>query len=603
MRKLLLLIAVIASCSLSVESQNLLAGWDGNGVTGATSKPNDVGWLNNVTASIPWTVANGSGGCRFRDSGVTGGYTAGSFTYEIGGAALTSRQLMFRWDADAYVTSFYAYPVTLEACSSYTFTMDFVCGGSATPPQNLTVGISTTPIGTGRLSSQTFTSASTNLLYRTANYTFITGATGGIYYMTFNGPRSWFGINNLLLKKNSNKLLDVTTSSLALTNVNKTASFTIAGNSLPNAVNITAPAGITLSKTTVSGADAQCGVQVTATYNYTQPLLTKDTIVVTTDTVGGTITKKIPFTYTKPTLSVFERSIEIENNGKSYPLTISSVNNTVDSVYVYGTNGFTVSKSGYAASDFVSNNLSVDVTSIAAPGESGKLIFKGPHNVLIDSIIVKKVAPYTRYYIRQNTSQLVFGSSSAGAFPVLTAQNGLSSQKFIFRKVNVNPASTIDTVYIVQDSLYRALRKSSANAWDTELGAPSVNSKWVVQSQGNNIVSLLNTVTGKVIGTDALTANSRMYTDKTWVAGNNTEWVLVDAGINTAVNRINSVNPTVIVDHRLLRVVNAESYTVYSVQGIKVMDVRKNTSDTRVVLNQGIYVVKTNNGVTKVIVE
>ncbi|MFT3752043.1 MAG: hypothetical protein QM800_03935 [Paludibacter sp.] len=602
MRKLLLLIAVIASCSLSVESQNLLAGWDGNGVTGTASKPNDVGWLNNVTASIPWTVANGSGGCRFRDSGATGGYTAGSFTYEIGGAALTTRQLMFRWDADTYVTSFYAYPVTLEACSSYTFTMDFVCGGSATPPQNITVGISTTPIGSGRLSSQTFTSASTNVLYRTANYTFITGATGGIYYMTFNGPRSWFGVNNLFLKKNSNKLLDVATSSLPLTNVTKSANFKIAGNALPNAINITAPAGITLSRTTVPASESQCGVEITATYNYTQPSLTKDTIVVTTDTVGGVITKKIPFTYTKPTVNVFERSIEIEDNGKSYPLAISSVNNTVDSLYVYGTNGFAVAKRGYASSDFVNNNLSVDVTATAALGESGKLIFKDPQNVLIDSITVKKVAPYTRYYIRQNTSQLVFGSTSA-AYPVLTTQSGLNSQKFIFRKVNVNPASTIDTVYIVQDSLYRALRKSSANAWDTELGAPSANSKWVVQSQGNNIVSLLNTVTGKVIGTDALTANSRMYTDKTWVAGNNTEWVLADAGTSTAVKRINAVSPAVIVDHKSLRVINAESFTIYNVQGVKVMDVRKNTSDTRVVLNQGIYVVKTNNGVTKVIVE
>lgn len=602
MRKLLLLIAVIASCSLSVESQNLLAGWDGNGVTGTASKPNDVGWLNNVTASIPWTVANGSGGCRFRDSGVTGGYAAGSFTYESGVPALTSRQLMFRWDATAYSTSYYAYPVILEACSTYIFSFDYCYGGSGSAGLTLTAGISTTANGTDRLSSKTFTTTAASVL-RTGTYTFSTGATAGTYYMTFNGAWAWFGVANLSLKKYSNKLLDVATGSLALTNVNKTANFTIAGNALPNAINITAPAGITLSKTSVTGAEAQCGVQITATYNYTQPSLTKDTIVVTTDTVGGTITKKIPFTYTKPTINVFERSIEIENNGKSYPLAISSVNNTVDSVYVYGTTGFTVAKRGYAASDFVNNYLSVDVTSSAAEGETGKLIFKGPQNVLIDSILVKKVAPYTRYYIRQNTSQLVFGSTNAGAFPVLTTQNGLSSQKFIFRKVNVNPASTIDTVYIVQDSLYRTLRKSSANAWDSDLGIPSANSKWVVQSQGNNIVSLLNTVSGKVIGTDALTANSRMYVDKTWVAGNNTEWILVDAGVSTAVNKTNAVSPTVIVDHKSLRVLNAASYAVYNVQGVKVMDVSRNTAETSVVLNQGIYIVKTSNGVTKVIVE
>ena len=145
-----LLIAVVAVIQLN--AQNLLTGWDGNGLTGTASKPNDVGWLNTVSASVPWQVANGSGGCRFRDYNVTGGHTG--FTNESDASTVTTRQLMLRYDNNAYSTSTYAFPVTLDGCSTYNFTFDYVCGGSATPPKNLTVGISTTAAATGRLSSK-----------------------------------------------------------------------------------------------------------------------------------------------------------------------------------------------------------------------------------------------------------------------------------------------------------------------------------------------------------------------------------------------------------------------------------------------------------------
>lgn len=200
------LIAFFAVVSLNAASKvqvtNLMAGWDGNGITGAASKPNDVGWTNSVTASIPWTVANGSGGCRFRDSGVSGGYTAGSFTFE-GGAAVTTRQLMLRYDNAAYSASYYAYPVTLEANSSYTFSFDYVCGGSATPPQTLTVGAGLSSNASDRVSSKVFTTSNSATVYVNGTYTFISGATAGTYYITFNGDYAWFGINNLSLTKNA----------------------------------------------------------------------------------------------------------------------------------------------------------------------------------------------------------------------------------------------------------------------------------------------------------------------------------------------------------------------------------------------------------------
>jgi hypothetical protein len=294
MRKLFTLIVISIALSTAMPMfaivPNLLNGWDGSGATGTLSKPNDVGWLNTVTASIPWTVANGSGGCRFRDSGVSGGYTAGSFTYESGGAALTTRQLMFRWDATAYSSSIYAFPVTLEACTTYTFSMDYVCGGSATPPQNITVGVSTTANSTGRLSSKVLTTTTSAVIFRSGTYTFTTGVTAGTYYMTFNGAYAWFGIANLNLVKSTDQSLATSKAYMFFDNSSDglTKTFIVQGGALTSPVTLTSPSGITLSSYSISAADAQCGVTVTASFNNSKSI-SNDTIYMT----SGTLTKKI----------------------------------------------------------------------------------------------------------------------------------------------------------------------------------------------------------------------------------------------------------------------------------------------------------------------
>ena len=137
MRKLFTLFFVLLSIAFttSLMAQNLIAGWSGNGVTGDLSKPNLVGWTNTSYASIPWSTANSSGGCRFRDAGT--GYTAGTFTNEADGSVNDGRQLMLRYDGGAYSASIYGFPVELEANKSYTFTVDFLIGGSDSAPKNL----------------------------------------------------------------------------------------------------------------------------------------------------------------------------------------------------------------------------------------------------------------------------------------------------------------------------------------------------------------------------------------------------------------------------------------------------------------------------------
>lgn len=284
-----LLLSVIFALSSTLSAQNLLAGWEGNGVTGTLSKPNDVGWLNTVSASIPWNTANSSSGCRFRDSGVTGGYTAGSYTIE-GGGTLTTRMLMLRYDNSAYSSSVYAYKVTLEACATYTFSWDYVCGGSGTPPQNITVGISTTANSTGRLSSKTFTTTNSTTIFRSGTYTFTTGTTAGDYYLTFNGAAVWYGIANLSLIKSNEQSLSVSKQYAFFDNSadGLTETFLVQGSSLSEPINLTAPAGISLNPSVISAADAQCGVTVTASYNNTVNIK-NGTINITSGTFSKTI--------------------------------------------------------------------------------------------------------------------------------------------------------------------------------------------------------------------------------------------------------------------------------------------------------------------------
>ncbi|NLK48432.1 MAG: hypothetical protein GX296_06455 [Bacteroidales bacterium] len=198
-----LILFVLGLFSAQIYSQNLIAGWDGDGVTGENSKPNDVGWLSSVDG-VPWSTANSGGGCRFRDPGEDNcvGYTNEDGTENLG------RQLMLRWDGSPYNTAVYAYPVELEGNSTYEFSLDFLLGGSSTAPKNMTVGASTTPDLTGQLVAETFTSTDDVKVYRRVSILFTT-STAGTYYVTFTGAWAWYGITNLYLEKSDVQLTEL----------------------------------------------------------------------------------------------------------------------------------------------------------------------------------------------------------------------------------------------------------------------------------------------------------------------------------------------------------------------------------------------------------
>lgn len=213
---------VILLWTTQLSAQNLIQNWSGNGVTGDASKPNNVGWLNTVSASIPWNTANGSGGCRFRDAGV--GFTAGTFTNEDG-SANNSRQLMLRYDNSAYSSSVYAFPVTLAANTTYDFSIDFLCGGNATPPQDMTIGASTTASAAGQIVTKTITTTKSATVYRNATLTFAS-TSAGTYYITIAAAWGWYGVTNLNLVKSSVQLNELNNqyNNLVLENPNEVVS-------------------------------------------------------------------------------------------------------------------------------------------------------------------------------------------------------------------------------------------------------------------------------------------------------------------------------------------------------------------------------------------
>ena len=505
--------------------------WDGNDITGATSYPNMWGW-DNTTTAIPWNTANSTGGCRYRDYNVTNGHT--TFTYESDGSTSTSRQLMLRFDNGAYSSSYYSYPVKLESCKTYDFDWDYVLGGSGTPPNTITVGIDTTKTGAGRLSSKTFTTTSSQTVYRHGTYTFTTGQRAGVYYLTINaGAAAWYGVTNLSLKENTTPAILVSQATLAFNNVTKSIEFGIKGNVLTSDVTITAPTGITLSRTTIPVAETECsGTSVTATYDFTQDVASGDIVL-----VSGEAKDTVRFTFTKPTFSFVDTILNVENNGKAYQFRVKSDNNTVDTLYVSASDGFSLSKDKYTADDMISGSFIVKVKTLANVGTTGKLIFYSSYSGVEfqkDSVDLVSIAVSPRYYIKHNAGGLVIGNHTSGLYPALTEKTGAATQKFFLRKVNIDPAASVDTFNIVQDASYLVMKKVATSNWDTELGIPDDNAKWTRQDMGSGIYTITNTATNKVLGTDAVTANSRLYDDKAYSAGGNMEWLFVDASTEDA---------------------------------------------------------------------
>jgi len=164
-----------------------MSGWAGPDGAG-TGKPTDYGWSAS-SASIPWNTAGYPGGVRYEQ-----------VTHQLeAGGSFTGRLMTIRWDAGAYSSASYFYPVTLAANTTYELSFLYEYWSNASSAQTITVGISTAANAANRYHSQAFLTSAGAQRLRRGNFQF-TSREAGTYYLTFNGTYAMCGIGDFSLK-------------------------------------------------------------------------------------------------------------------------------------------------------------------------------------------------------------------------------------------------------------------------------------------------------------------------------------------------------------------------------------------------------------------
>ncbi len=172
MKKTLLFLICLITWLAPVQAQNLVAGWDGNGKTGAGSEPNQFGWDCTNLQAASWTQA-GAGGVRYMDN---------AYAYCPG------RLLFVRWDGvgGTNATSIYSYPVALELGKAYRFTMKYTHHSNS--KTDFTIGVNSKKDNTGEsLASGTLVPNTQS--FKEAEFKIVPSASM-TYYITIGSPAS-----------------------------------------------------------------------------------------------------------------------------------------------------------------------------------------------------------------------------------------------------------------------------------------------------------------------------------------------------------------------------------------------------------------------------
>lgn len=171
---------------------NLIPGWAGT--TGNNGgKPSDYGW--DVPYNAIFNTANAGSGVRYLD--ING--SSGSTRHTYNGSAYVGRIMYMRWDNASLTGNAYSYPVTLEANTTYTFSMLLGYVSNASGGKTVTAGIGKTISAGDRFASQTFTAIGTQD-FGLNSFTFTT-TDAGTYYLTFTGDWALFSVADLGVKK------------------------------------------------------------------------------------------------------------------------------------------------------------------------------------------------------------------------------------------------------------------------------------------------------------------------------------------------------------------------------------------------------------------
>lgn len=252
------------------------------------------------------------------------------------------------------------------------------------------------------------------------------------------------------------------------------------------------------------------------------------------DHVNGLFKLQVAVIDNKPLFLIPNGNIVIEvEEIQPYPIEVIASRQTYD-IQVIPSAGFSVIKNNFTPTDFSSNSgkVLVEIMTSAPAGTTGTLLFaytRGGVTQYLDTVQLESVPTYKRYFIKNKTANLVIGKQSTSAFPALVPLNTEDYQQwFILRPANKGVNDSL--YYIIQEGEYRMLRKVASSNWDTEYGSAGNEAIWKIIPQSYGVSALMNFVTKKMLGTDNITPDSRLYDDKTFVVNPTarpySEWIL-----------------------------------------------------------------------------
>ncbi len=240
-----------------ISGTNLLTNWDGNDATGAGSEPNNFGWdcSPSVTA---WAEANVFG-IRFQDD----------VTINYQGASITQRVLYLRWDGTggASTGSVYSFPVTVESCKTYHLTGKIAWIDNANSP-NYHFEINSEKNNSGTVVATQEVLIGAKKESKAIDLVF-TPKEAGTYYFTVGCNSGVLGaITDLELYEYSGEpFIQTSTEKLVYDSIQLSNSFVLNTYGLTEDITFIAPEGMTISPETVSATDANCGLELTATFD------------------------------------------------------------------------------------------------------------------------------------------------------------------------------------------------------------------------------------------------------------------------------------------------------------------------------------------------
>jgi len=193
------IIAGVESSDLlnTTKDVNSIPGWAGIAPNN-TGKPSDYGWAyTGTTNTTLFAAANSTtaGTARFLDvSGSSGGNL-----HTFNGSTYVGRLFYIRWDGTPIQNTVYSFAVTLEANTTYDFSMLHAYVSNATGNKSITVGIGKTTASADRYATHTFVQTGIRELKR-ESFLF-TSQEAGQYYLTFSANWALYSIGELSLNK------------------------------------------------------------------------------------------------------------------------------------------------------------------------------------------------------------------------------------------------------------------------------------------------------------------------------------------------------------------------------------------------------------------